>query len=193
MEVLVHLFAKGVIRAIGVSNFNVEQASACMDLAPIHTLQPPYNLFERGIEADLLPFCRERGIAVLSYGGICRGLLSGKFKPDSKIKKGDIRAWDPKFKRENLPRYVNATRELQAIADEKKAKLAQLAIRWATTRPGITSALVGARDAVQSAENAGAFEFDFTDDDATRMERFAESEVPTPIGPEFMAPPRTAP
>ena len=68
----------GRIGAIGVSNFSVEQMERFRRVAPLHSVQPPYNLFERGIEADLLPYCREHGIAVLGYGALCRGLLAGK-------------------------------------------------------------------------------------------------------------------
>jgi len=66
-------------------------------IAPLHVLQPPYNLFERGIEADLLPYCRENKIATLGYGALCRGLLSGRMKADTVFDGDDLRRTDPKF------------------------------------------------------------------------------------------------
>ena len=83
-EAMQALFQQGKIRAIGVSNFSVEQMQQFRRVAPLHVLQPPYNLFERGIEADVLPYCRKNGIATFGYGALCRGLLSGRMTADSR-------------------------------------------------------------------------------------------------------------
>jgi aryl-alcohol dehydrogenase-like predicted oxidoreductase len=85
-EAMHTLFEQGKIRAIGVSNFPVEQMGRFRRVAPLHVLQPPYNLFERGIEADLLPYCQKNKIATFGYGTLCRGLLSGRMRPDSKFR-----------------------------------------------------------------------------------------------------------
>src|ERR1700674_2903830 len=77
------LYDQGKIRAIGVSNFSVAQVDAFRRVAPVHVLQSPYNLFERGIEDEILPYCRKNNIAVLGYGALCRGLLSGRMRPDT--------------------------------------------------------------------------------------------------------------
>src|SRR5882757_5379003 len=82
-EAMQTLFDQGKIRAIGVSNFSVTQIERFRRVAPLHVVQPPYNLFERGIEAELLPDCRENNIAMLGYGALCRGLLSGRMRPDT--------------------------------------------------------------------------------------------------------------
>src|SRR6202008_235112 len=79
------LFKQGKIRAIGVSNFSPEQMKEFGLVAWIDTAQPPYNLFEREIENNALPYCADDGIAVLAYGSICRGLLSGRMNPDTKF------------------------------------------------------------------------------------------------------------
>src|SRR4029450_6357726 len=76
------LYKQGKIRAIGVSNYSLEQMNVFRHLAPLHTAQP-YNLFERGVERDVLPYCRTHGVSTLTYGSLCRGLLSGKMKPDT--------------------------------------------------------------------------------------------------------------
>ena len=86
------LFRQGKIRAIGVSNFSVGQMERFRRVAPLHVLQPPYNLFERGIETDLLPYCRKNEIATLGYGALCRGLLSGRMRPDTVFDGDDLRA-----------------------------------------------------------------------------------------------------
>ncbi len=191
METLVQLWIKGTIRAIGLSNFSVSQLEACLRIAPVHSMQNPFNLYERGIEMDVLPFCRERNIAVLTYGAICRGLLSGKFTIESDIKEGDIRRGDPKFRKENLRHYVAATANLKAFAADRNATSSQFAIQWAARQPGVTSALVGARTAKQAEENAASFEFKMSEEDERFAVKIVEQEVHEPIGPEFMAPPRT--
>src|ERR1700716_3241414 len=92
------LLSQGKIRAIGVSNFSVGQMERFRRVAPLHVLQPPYNLFERGIEADLLPYCKKNEIATLGYGALCRGLLSGRMRPDTTFDGDDLRRTDPKFR-----------------------------------------------------------------------------------------------
>ena len=182
---------KGTIRAIGLSNFNVSQLQQCLDVGPVHSMQNPYNLFEKGIERNLLPFCAERNICVLTYGAICRGLLSGKFSVDSEIKAGDIRYGDPKFKKENLKYYTSATQKLKSFAAERDATCTQLAIQWAAKQPGVTCALVGARNPKQAEENAAAFDAKFSKDELKQAESIVDQEILQPIGPEFMAPPIT--
>src|SRR6202045_4228887 len=102
-EAMYTLFEQGKIRAIGVSNFSVLQMERFRRVAPLHVLQPPYNLFERGIEADLLPYCRKNNIAMLGYGALCRGLLSGRMKADTVFDGDDLRLTDPKFRE---PRFA---------------------------------------------------------------------------------------
>src|SRR6202022_3290236 len=82
-EAMHTLFRQGKIRAIGVSNFSVGQMQRFRRAAPLHVVQPPYNLFERGIETELLPYCRKNKIATLGYGALCRGLLSGRMRPNT--------------------------------------------------------------------------------------------------------------
>lgn len=190
-ETMLKLLEKGVIRAIGVSNFNAPQMKAFMKEAPLHSLQPPYNLYERGIEEETLPFCRDQNIAVLGYGALCRGLLTGKFSGEVQFEEGDVRSLDPKFRKENLVRYQAANERLKGIAAEKKVTLAQLAIRWAASKPGLTSVLAGARNTVQAGQNAGAFDFELSSGDIKRIEQIVEEEIIQPLGPGFMAPPRS--
>src|SRR5437016_11444513 len=78
------LFKEGLIRAIGVSNYSPEQMNQFMSASELHTVQPPYNLFERQIDRDVLPYVREKNLSVLAYGPLCRGLLTGTIQPDTK-------------------------------------------------------------------------------------------------------------
>src|SRR5216684_8352548 len=96
-EAMHTLFEQGKIRAIGVSNFSVGQMERFRRVAPLHVLQPPYNLFERGVETDLLPYCRKHGIAMLGYGALCRGLLSGRMQANTAFGGDDVRHSDTKF------------------------------------------------------------------------------------------------
>src|SRR5438093_9344362 len=91
------LYKQGKIRAIGVSNYSLEQINLFRRAAPLHTVQPPYNLFERGAEKDVLPYCHSHGISTLTYGSLCRGLLSGKMNMNTQFSGADVRKIDPKF------------------------------------------------------------------------------------------------
>src|ERR1700744_3048506 len=113
------LFAQGKIRAIGVSNFSVDQMERFRRVAPLHVLQPPYNLFERGIETDLLAYCRKNKIATLGYGALCRGLLSGRMRPETAFDGDDLRRSDPKFREPRFAQYVAAVGKLDQLARKR--------------------------------------------------------------------------
>src|SRR3984893_15916897 len=143
-EAMQTLFNQGKIRAIGVSNFSVLQMERFRRVAPLHVLQPPYNLFERGIEADLLPYCRQHKIATLGYGALCRGLLSGRMKADTVFEGDDLRRTDPKFLKPRFAQYVAAVQKLDRLAQRFGKRVINLAVRWMLDQ-GITTALWGAR------------------------------------------------
>ena len=139
------LLKQGKIRAIGVSNFSVLQMERFRRVAPLHVLQPPYNLFERGIEADLLPYCRENKIATFGYGALCRGLLSGRMKAGTVFDGDDLRRTDPKFVEPRFAQYVAAVQKLDRLAQQRfNKRVIHLAVRWMLDQ-GITTALWGAR------------------------------------------------
>src|ERR1700735_1617336 len=118
-EAMHELFKQGKIRAIGVSNFSVLKMERFRQVAPLHVLQPPYNLFERGIEADLLPYCRERKIATFGYGALCRGLLSGRMKAGTVFGGDDLRRTDPKFIEPRFAQYVAAVQKLDRLPPQR--------------------------------------------------------------------------
>src|SRR5258705_688992 len=110
------------IRAIGVSNFSVSQMERFRRVAPLHVLQPPYNLFERGIENDLLPYCRKNNIAMLGYGALCRGLLSGRMQANTVFGGDDLRRTDPKFLEPRFAQYQTAVQRLDRLAQQRLCK-----------------------------------------------------------------------
>ncbi|HKJ87844.1 MAG TPA: aldo/keto reductase, partial [Gammaproteobacteria bacterium] len=143
-EALHGLMEAGKIRAIGVSNFSPEQMEAFRREAPLHTNQPPYNLFERQIEDDVAPYCREQGIGMVTYGALCRGLLSGKMREDTTFEGDDLRNVDPKFQAPRYAQYLAAVDRLDRFArDRYGVGVLALAVRWLLDRPGVTAALWG--------------------------------------------------
>jgi aryl-alcohol dehydrogenase-like predicted oxidoreductase len=188
-EAMRTLFEQGKIGAIGVSNFSVEQMERFRRVAPLHVLQSPFNLFERGIEADILPYCRENKIATFGYGALCRGLLSGRMRLDSKFDPDDLRHTDPKFQNPRFAQYLAAVDKLDRLAQQRFGKrVIQLAIRW-TLDQGITTALWGARHPSQllPADEVSGWRLDAAA--KAEIDRILSETITKPIGPEFMAPP----
>jgi aryl-alcohol dehydrogenase-like predicted oxidoreductase len=189
-QAMAALYEAGLIRAVGVSNFSPAQLDEFAKFAPLHTVQPPYNLFERGIEHDVLPYVREHGLTALTYGALCRGLLSGKLRADTNFGGDDLRRVDPKFQPPRFAQYLRAVARLDELARTRFGKgVIHLALRWVLDQPGVGAALWGARRPDQLDALPGAL--GITLDDATKSEidRIVTDEVPDPIGPEFMAPP----
>jgi aryl-alcohol dehydrogenase-like predicted oxidoreductase len=188
-EAMHTLFKQGKIRAIGVSNFSVGQMERFRRVAPLHVLQPPYNLFERDIEADLLPYCRKNKIATLGYGALCRGLLSGRIQPNTKFDGDDLRRTDPKFQQPRFAQYLAAVERLDRLARRRFGKrVIHLAIRWMLDQ-GITTALWGARrpDQLQPVDEVMGWSLD--PPDKADIDRILRETITDSVGPEFMAPP----
>jgi aryl-alcohol dehydrogenase-like predicted oxidoreductase len=188
-EAMHTLFEQGKIRAIGVSNFSVGQMERFRRVAPLHVLQPPYNLFERGIEADILPYCVKHKIATFGYGALCRGLLSGRMRADSKFEGDDLRRTDPKFQQPRFAQYLAAVERLDRFAQQSFGKrVIHLAIRWMLDQ-GITTALWGARhpSQLQPVDQVSGWRLDAPA--RAEIDRILSATISEPIGPEFMAPP----
>ena len=183
------LLEQGRVRAIGVSNFSVAQLEAFRKVAPLHVVQPPYNLFERAVETDILPYCHEHEIATLGYGALCRGLLSGRLRADSRFQGDDLRQTDPKFQHPRFTQYLASVARLDKLARERYGKsVIDLAVRW-NLDAGITSALWGARQPGQLAAMDDVSGWSIDETGKAEIERILREEITDPVGPEFMAPP----
>jgi aryl-alcohol dehydrogenase-like predicted oxidoreductase len=188
-EAMNTLFERGTIRAIGVSNFSVEQMERFRKVAPLHVLQSPYNLFEREIDAEILPYCREQGIAVLGYGALCRGLLSGRMRADTEFDGDDLRRNDPKFQSPRFRQYLAAVERLDQLAKNRFGKrVIHLAVRWMLDQ-GTTVALWGARNPQQlrAVDEVSGWSIDSAA--KAEIDRILRESITDPVGPEFMAPP----
>ena len=192
-EAMGRLFAAGKIRAIGVSNFSPAQMDTFRGVAPLHTVQPPYNLFERAAEKSVLPYAREQGLTALTYGVLCRGLLSGRMSENTKFSGDDLRRVDPKFSPPRYSQYLGAVRRLDELARSRFGKgVIDLAARWTLDQPGVGAVLWGARRPDQLDAIEGAFGFDLDKAALDEIERILSEEIHDPVGPEFMAPPEVA-
>jgi aryl-alcohol dehydrogenase-like predicted oxidoreductase len=187
-EAMRTLYDEGKIRAIGVSNFSVAQMERFRRVAPLHVLQPPYNLFERAIESDILPYCRANNIATLGYGALCRGLLSGRMRAETTFEGDDLRRIDPKFQQPRFAQYLEAVRQLDRFAqDHFVRRVIHLAVRWMLDQ-GISLALWGGRrpDQLRATLCVSGWSLDAAS--RATIDRILNETITDPIGPEFMAP-----
>jgi aryl-alcohol dehydrogenase-like predicted oxidoreductase len=184
------LYKQGKIRAIGVSNYSLEQMNLFQQAAPLHTAQPPYNLFERDVERDVLPYCRTHQISTLTYGSLCRGLLSGKMKLDTEFQGDDVRKIDPKFQPPRYAQYLKAVERLDRFAQENYGKrVLELALRWTLDQPFVTVALWGARHPNQLTPIADVTGWKLDAAALKIINEIVRESITDPVGPEFMAPP----
>lgn len=184
---------EGKIRAIGVSNYSPAQMDVFRAAARLDTAQPPYNLFEREIEADILPYAKANGLVLLCYGALCRGLLTGKVTADRVFTGDDLRRVDPKFKPHRRPHYLKAVAALQDLARERFDKsLTALAVRWLLDQ-GPTVALWGARrpDQLDPLDEIDGWQIDAVT--KKEIDAILARCVPEPVSPAFMAPPTKRP
>jgi aryl-alcohol dehydrogenase-like predicted oxidoreductase len=186
--VLARLLKEGKIRAIGVSNYSPTQMAEFRQAAPIHAVQPPYNLFEREAEKGVLPYAAQHRIAVLCYGALCRGLLSGTITAATQFKGDDLRRQDPKFQEPRFSQYLAAVESLDRYARERYGlPVLALAVRWVLDQ-GDTIALWGARRQAQLAPVQDTMGWTLDEPAKRRIEQILQQTVKDPVGPEFMAP-----
>lgn len=171
MDALLELQTQGKIRVFGVTNFSVDMMKTCLKKGKLASLQPKYSLLSRHIESDVLPFCRSEGIGILAYSPMEHGLLTGKFTPDHKFPPGDERARQPWFQVENRERVHKAIESVRPIAQALGVTAGQLAVNWILSQPGVTSTIVGARNAAQVRENAQAADFMLSSDQIQSIRR----------------------
>jgi aryl-alcohol dehydrogenase-like predicted oxidoreductase len=181
---------EGKIRAIGVSNFRRRKWTAFRKKAPLATIQPPYNLLEREIEADVLPYAKKHGLVVLAYGALCRGLLTGKITAKTTFEGDDLRKVDPKFRQPRLGQYLKAVDELAAFARDRYSKtVLALAVRWLLDRGDNIVALWGARQPDQLEPVKDVMGWHLDQAAMVEIDHILAKTIKEPVGPEFMAPP----
>ena len=185
------LLKAGKIRAIGVSNFSPEQMDKFRAVAPLAADQPPYNLFEREIEADVLPYSRRNHIVTLAYGALCRGLLAGSMTATTKFYGDDLRRSAPKFQSPRFQQYLQAVKQLDRFAADNYGKrVVHLALRWILDKQGQGFALWGARKPEQLDPLDQVYGWTIDAAGMAEIERILAANIKQPVGPEFMAPPQ---
>jgi aryl-alcohol dehydrogenase-like predicted oxidoreductase len=186
---LKELLEAGMIHAIGVSNYSVEQMEEFQKVAPLHVDQLPFNLFEREMEKTALAYDLKEKLVTLGYGSLCRGLLTGKMSTESQFKGDDLRKVDPKFKEPQYSEYLKCVERLQQWAKTKYQRpVIALAVRWVLDK-GINIALWGARKPEQIREIETVWGWKLNSEDFKEINQILTQMISKPIGPEFMAPP----
>jgi aryl-alcohol dehydrogenase-like predicted oxidoreductase len=189
-KALADLQKAGKIRAIGVSNYSLRQMEQFKRAAPLASAQPPLNLFEREAQAEILPWCQKSKIATLTYGSLCRGLLSGKIDEKTQFTGDDLRKTDPKFQPPRFAQYLQAVQRLEHFAQDKfhKSVLA-LAVRWALDQPGVSIALWGVRHPSELDPIKDVMGWKLSPEDLSYVDQIISETIHDPVGPDFMAPP----
>jgi aryl-alcohol dehydrogenase-like predicted oxidoreductase len=144
-EALEQLVTSGKIRYVGVSNYDVEEMEALRSLGWLETLQPPYHMFHRSIEDEILPYTAQHDIGVLVYGPLAHGLLSGRMTPDTTFTADDWRGKSPDFTGETFQRNLRVVERLKQFARERDVTLPELAVAWTLANPAVDVAIVGGR------------------------------------------------
>ena len=185
---LADLTHEGLIRHVGVSNYTRAQIEQFAAVLPVETIQPPYHLFRRDIEADLLPYAAAHNIGVLAYGPLAHGLLGGAITGATTFDAGDWRAHNPAFTGEGFARNLQVVAALSAFAAHRGATIGQLAVAWVLSHPAVQVAIVGARTPAHLAESTGALDLTLSPGDLAEIDRIMATALP--VGgptPEGMA------
>lgn len=190
MAALDEIVAAGKVRFVGLSNFRPEEIEACMAVRRVDVVQYGWNMFDRRMQSEILPYCAEHGIGFMAYGSLAFGLLTGTFTEDHDFGGADWRArqgnmgaikmFGALFGPEKFPDNVRAVEELKGVAARYDRSLPQLALRWAVSHPAVSTALVGCRTVAEVEDNVGAVGWSITDDDLAEIDAiFARHGVDT--------------
>ena len=174
MEAVAKLIKSGKVRAAGVCNYSTAQVEEALKTVNVVSNQVPFSLIHRGIEKDLVPQALKKGMSIIPYSPLQRGLLTGKIKRDHKFNEGDTRSGNRFYKPENIERVNSMLQNILAIADSHQATLAQIIINWTTRQPAMDCVLVGARDETQVMDNIKALGINLTNDEVQQIRKFAE-------------------
>jgi aryl-alcohol dehydrogenase-like predicted oxidoreductase len=174
MEAVTTLIKQGKVRHAGVCNYNADEMAEAEKTISLVSNQIPFSMVNRAVEDKTVPYCIKHNKSVLAYSPLERGLLTGKITAGYKFQEGDHRATNKYFTAESIEKTNSFLDKLKPMAAEKNATLSQLVLRWTIERPGITIALVGARNAAQAIQNAKAIEVKLTKEDI----KFIDSYLP---------------
>ena len=169
MKAMNLLKEQGKIRSIGVSNFSRSQLQEALQYGRVDSLQPPYSLFWRHVEKDLMPFCADNNITILAYSPMAQGFLTGRFGQRHKFEKGDVRAKNRLFQPDMYARVQEALSRLEPIAKQNNVTLGQLALGWVISHAG-TCAIAGARNTHQAIDNAAAGALILSEQDLAKID-----------------------
>lgn len=187
-EAFAQLLQEGKIRAIGVSNFSIEQIEEWRQIAPIHSSQNRLNV----LQSEWLPnfeYCGNHQIGTLTWGTLAQGLLTGKFNETSTFPEDDLRYMYPLFTGEYFPQYLKAVHDLKQLAHSKGKNVAQLAVRWVLDQPGVSVALWGARDEYQLDDISGVMGWSLSAEDMNEIDRILKNSIHDPFVDPSLAPP----
>lgn len=176
-EAVQRLIEQGKVRAAGVCNYNVDQVEEASKTIQLASNQVPYSMVFRDIEKSIVPQAIEKGMGIIPYSPLQRGLLTGKIKPGHKFNEGDTREGNRFYTDENIRRTNSLLEAIKPIADRHNATLAQIVINWTINRPGVACVLVGARDENQVADNTKAMSFKLTQQEMDEMSQVSDNFV----------------
>jgi aryl-alcohol dehydrogenase-like predicted oxidoreductase len=181
---LAELRDAGKIAHVGLSNFDAAQMDEFSKTLSVETLQPPYHLFRRDVEEEILPYCKQNDIGVLIYGPLAHGLLTGAISEDTRFGDDDWRSKTDLFQSEKLRENLAVVRSLEEVAQRRGCTLSQLAIAWTLANEAVHVAIVGTRNHRHIEEAVGAAEIELTEDELAEIDRIMEDAVeargPTP-------------
>jgi aryl-alcohol dehydrogenase-like predicted oxidoreductase len=171
-QTMAALQKEGKVRCIGASNFNVEQLKRAEKMASVTSLQPPYSLIRRQIEAEILPYCQKRGIGVISYSPMASGLLTGAMTREraAALPENDFRSRGAEFKEPRLSKNIELVERLRQVGQRLGRSPGEIAIAWILRHPAITGVIVGARNAKQVEGVVGAADVTLTEQDIAEIE-----------------------
>jgi aryl-alcohol dehydrogenase-like predicted oxidoreductase len=171
-EMMAKLKSEGKVRWIGVSNFNVDQLKKAQKIAPVTSLQPPYNLINRKYEPEILPYCKENNIGVIVYSPMSSGLLTGAFSKEraANLAEDDWRSRSANFIEPKLTENLILAEKLKAVGKKYNRSAGEIAIAWTLKNPAVTAAIVGARNPVQVNGVMKAAEILLNDEDIKLLE-----------------------
>ena len=179
MGALVDLQQQGKIGAIGCSNFDLAQMADARKYGALESLQPPWSLFWRHVEKEIVPYCIAQNVGVVAYSPMAQGLLTGKYTPENRPPEEDHRNHSILFQGETFDRALKAVARITEIGASYGKKPGQTALRWLIQQPGLTSAIVGARRPSQVEENVGAADWTLSDADLAEISALGDDVMST--------------